>query len=359
MAKKEKKAKVKGKLHKRNPHKARYDLAQLSETNPELAGFVRVNKYGDDSIDFGDSAAVRSLNRSLLMHFYKLEYWDIPKRFLTPAIPGRADYLHNIADLLAAKNDGVIPKGEHIRCLDIGVGANCVYPIIGQHEYGWSFIGSDIEQESLDAANDIIRKNPHLHGKIEFRLQPDKKLMYEGIIRKGEFYDLVICNPPFHANLHEARYGSLKKNSNLEKEKLYGPPKLNFEGKSNELWYKGGEKKFIRRLIEESETFGKRVFWFSSLVSKHENVDYFCNLIEDLGAYELNVLKMGQGNKRSRVLAWTFLSPEAQESWAKNHWTITESVDSNKPKDVQSEHSREVEIEQLASITSGKPNEEE
>lgn len=324
MAKKEKKkAKVKGKLHPRNPHKARYDLAKLSEVNPELAGFVRANKYGDDSIDFGDSAAVRSLNKSLLMHFYNLQYWEIPKRFLTPAIPGRADYIHNVADLMAADNGGSIPKGDHIRCLDIGVGANCVYPIIGNHAYGWSFVGSDIEQESLESANNIVRNNPHLHGKIEFRHQADKKLMYEGIIRKGEFYDLVMCNPPFHANLHEARYGSLKKNSNLAKEKLFGPPKLNFEGKSNELWYKGGEKKFIRRLIEESETYGKRVFWFSTLVSKHEHVDYFCNLIEDLGAYELNVLKMGQGNKRSRVLAWTFLSPDARKSWAENHWNPT------------------------------------
>ena len=218
MAKKEKKkAKVKGKLHPRNRHKARYNLAKLSEANSELAGFVRENKYGDESIDFGDSTAVRALNRSLLMYYYKLEHWDIPPRFLTPAIPGRADYIHNVADLMASNNDGAIPKEEHIRCLDIGVGANCVYPIIGQHEYGWSFVGSDIEQESLDAANDIVRKNPHLHGKIEFRHQSDKKQMYEGIIRKGEFFDLVICNPPFHANLHEARYGSLKKNNNLAK----------------------------------------------------------------------------------------------------------------------------------------------
>jgi len=358
LAKKEKKkAKVKGKLHPRNPHKARYDLAKLSLTNPELTSFVRPNKYGDDSIDFGDSTAVRALNRSLLMHYYELKYWDIPQRYLTPAIPGRADYIHNVADLLASKNDGVIPVGDHIRCLDIGVGANCVYPIIGQHTYGWSFVGSDIEKESIQSANDIVRKNPHLHGKIEFRHQPDKKLMYEGIIRKGEFYDLVICNPPFHANLHEARYGSLKKNINLEKEKLYGPPKLNFEGKSNELWYKGGERKFIRRLIEESETFGKRVFWFSSLVSKHENVDYFLNLIEDLGAYELNVLKMGQGNKRSRVVAWTFLSPEAQQSWVKNHWDLSVNTNSNEQIDVPHSNLEEAIGEKL--IISSKVDSEE
>jgi len=320
LAKKDKKVKVKGKLHPRNVHKDRYDLTALSVTNPSLSPFIRASEYGYDTIDFSDPGAVKALNQALLMHFYQLAYWDIPQRYLTPAVPGRADYIHNIADLLASKNNGVIPKGEHIKCLDIGVGANCVYPIIGNHSYGWSFIGSDIEKESLDAANDIIRKNPHLHGKITFRLQENKKMMFDGVIRKGEFLDLVICNPPFHANLHEARYGSLQKNNNISKEKFYGPPKLNFAGKSNELWYKGGEKKFIRRMIEESETFGKRVFWFSSLVSKHENLDFFYNLIEDLGAYELNNLKMGQGNKRSRVVAWTFLSPEDQQNWVKKYW---------------------------------------
>ncbi len=327
MSKKAKKTKSKGKLHRRNVHKDRYDLEQLAATNPVLAPYIRPTDHGYDSIDFSDPNAVKALNQSLLMHFYKLDYWEIPERYLTPAVPGRADYIHNIADLMASKNEGRIPTGANIKCLDIGVGANCVYPIIGNHEYGWSFIGSDIEKEAIDSANNIIRKNPHLHGLIDFRLQPEKKVMFEGIIRKGEFYDIAICNPPFHANLHEARYGSLKKVNNLNKEKLFGPPKLNFAGRSNELWYKGGEKKFIRRMIEESAQFAKRVFWFSSLVSKHENLEYFYNLIEDLDAYELNNLKMGQGNKRSRVIAWTFLSPEEQQKWAEKYWNKKEEGD--------------------------------
>jgi 23S rRNA (adenine1618-N6)-methyltransferase len=39
-----------------------------------------------------------------------------------PPIPGRADYIHQIADLLATCNKKVVPTGADIRILDIGVG---------------------------------------------------------------------------------------------------------------------------------------------------------------------------------------------------------------------------------------------
>ena len=332
MSKKLKKPKKKGRLHQRNVHRNRYDLAALSTTNPILAPFVKPNKYGDDSIDFGDPEAVKALNQALLIHFYNLQYWDIPARYLTPAVPGRADYIHNIADLLASKNGKHIPIGKTIKCLDIGMGANCVYPIIGNHEYGWSFVGADIDKEAIDSAQNIINKNIHLKGQIELRFQADNKFMFKEVFSAEERFDLVICNPPFHANLGEARYGSLKKMKNLNKEEVYGPPKLNFAGRSNELWYKGGEKKFLRRMILESEAYGKSCFWFSSLVSKHELLEYFYNLIEDTGAYELNTLQMGQGNKRSRVVAWTFLSPEEQEKWSTERWANTKAKDLDKTK---------------------------
>jgi 23S rRNA (adenine1618-N6)-methyltransferase len=36
-----------------------------------------------------------------------------------------------------------------VRVLDIGVGANCVYPLIGHAEYGWRFLGVDIDEAAL------------------------------------------------------------------------------------------------------------------------------------------------------------------------------------------------------------------
>ena len=93
-------------LHPRNRHSGRYDFATLIECCPELAPFVAPNAYGDDSIDFADPLALRALNRALLRHFYGVGPWDIPARYLCPPIPGRADHLHYLADLLAAAPGG-------------------------------------------------------------------------------------------------------------------------------------------------------------------------------------------------------------------------------------------------------------
>ena len=132
-------------LHPRNRHRARYDFPQLVHSYAELAAFVQRNKFGDESIDFANPAAVKALNRALLLHFYGITNWDIPAGYLCPPIPGRADYLHYLADLLADGNGGVVPRGPAVRVLDVGMGANCIYPIIGHQEYGWQFVGTEID----------------------------------------------------------------------------------------------------------------------------------------------------------------------------------------------------------------------
>ena len=88
-------------LHPRNPHRERYDFGALVQSCPELAAFVIQNPYQDTSIDFFNPDAVKMLNRALLKHFYNIESWDIPPGYLCPPMPGRADYIHHAADLLA------------------------------------------------------------------------------------------------------------------------------------------------------------------------------------------------------------------------------------------------------------------
>ena len=150
----------KNKLHPRNKHQGRYHFESLKISCPELSLFVHSNKYNDESIDFFDPEAVKALNKALLKQYYKIEYWHIPPNYLCPPIPGRADYLHHIADLLAKSNNGKIPKGNKIHCLDIGTGANCIYPIIGSSEYKWSVVGADIDviEENLPAFLEAVLK---------------------------------------------------------------------------------------------------------------------------------------------------------------------------------------------------------
>jgi 23S rRNA (adenine1618-N6)-methyltransferase len=311
--------KEKTQLHPRNKHRERYDFKQLIDSCPELAQFVSLNKFDDESIDFFDPVAVKMLNRALLKCFYAIEYWDIPKGYLCPPIPGRADYIHYMADLLGSKNRAEILTGKNIKCLDIGVGANCVYPIIGVSEYGWSFTGTDIDPVAIDSANKIIEMNSLLIDKVELRLQNNSKDIFRGIIRKDERFDLTICNPPFHSSPEEARHGTVRKLTNLTKKKS-NRPILNFGGQNNELWCEGGELRFVDEMIRESNQFADSCFWFSTIISKESNLTSVYDSLRKVDPVEVKTIPMGQGNKISRIVAWTYLNREQQEKWVSSRW---------------------------------------
>ena len=311
--------KEKSGLHSRNKNRERYDFKQLIAACPELAPFVMLNRYGDESIDFANPEAVKILNRALLQVNYDIVNWDIPAGYLCPPVPGRADYIHHIADFLCRNNYGKIPIGPGIKCLDIGVGASCIYPIIGTLEYGWSFVGSDIDPVSVESANRIIASNPALQGKIECKLQKNAKDFFYGIIRKDEFLDLSVCNPPFHASEQEVQAGTLRKVNNLNPGKSVEPI-ANFGGQSHELWCDGGEVKFVRSMIQQSKKFGDSCFMFSTLISKESNLKSVYRTLEEVEAFGVETIPMGQGNKISRIVAWTFLTHEAQNEWKNTKW---------------------------------------
>ena len=292
-------------LHPRNLHNNRYDFKALIKTKPQLKEFVKPNKYGDLSIDFADANAVISLNKALLAHFYGIKNYTIPNGYLCPPIPRRADYIHHIADLLAISNNGVIPRGKNIKGLDVGIGANGIYSIIGSSVYDWDFIGSDIENESIKSVENIVNLNESLKGKIKCKLQTNPENIFSGIITKNDFFDFTLCNPPFHKSLKEAMEGNKRKVQNLTKEKT-AINALNFGGKNNELWCKGGEITFIKNMIKESFEFKNNVRWFTTLVSKKENLPLIYKVLKSIKVTELKTIEMIQGQKTTRFIAWSF-----------------------------------------------------
>ncbi len=281
-------------LHPHNKHIEGYDFDALTKSCPELTKFVTPNRYGNLSIDFSDPKSVRTLNRALLIHHYGLEYWDIPPQALTPPIPGRADYIHHLADLIGQKSG--------LRCLDIGVGANCIYPIIGVCDYSWEFVGSDIEPRSIESAQRIVERNKRLKGHIELRHQSNDKAIFNGIISPDERFDATLCNPPFHTSAESAQRGTQRKIRNLKGSKM----QLNFAGASNELWCEGGERLFVTRMIEESSAYRNQCRWFTTLISNEDNLRPLRKELQRAKVKEHRTIEMAQGNKRSRILAWRY-----------------------------------------------------
>lgn len=301
-------------LHPRNLHRANYDFGQLISVCPELKNFVFINEHKTETIDFSNPEAVKALNKALLISNYDIQYWDIPANYLCPPIPGRADYIHCIADLLAETNSGIIPEGENIAGLDIGIGANCIYPIIGNSVYGWSFVGTDIDEKALQNCKKIIGNNPKLAESMSLQLQAEPRYIFKSIILPDDKFAFSICNPPFHNSSEEAAKSALRKVNtltNTKNEKAL----LNFGGQNAELWCNGGEIGFITQMIYESAKYPQNCFWFTTLVSKKDNLRSIYKTLNKVGATEIKTIDMAQGQKTSRFVAWTFLSETQQKNW--------------------------------------------
>ncbi|MFO7721047.1 MAG: 23S rRNA (adenine(1618)-N(6))-methyltransferase RlmF [Gillisia sp.] len=284
-------------MHPNNVHNQEYDMEALTGSFPELSNYIFQNDFGKTTIDFSNPEAVLHLNKALLKHHYQIANWNIPKDYLCAPIPGRADYIHYLADFLTG--EGVDPKS--IKGLDIGVGANCIYPILGARIYNWNMTGSDISLNSVNAAKANVTANPGLTNFIEIKHQQDPGKIFTGIVVPGAYFDFSMCNPPFHASAEEAKKGSLKKLKNLG---ITGAA-LNFGGQANELWCNGGEALFIKRMIRESLVFKTQIGWFTCLVSKKENLPKIYKQLIKLKAVH-KTIEMAHGNKKSRIIAWKF-----------------------------------------------------
>lgn len=303
----------KSSLHTRNLHRNPYDFDQLISCVPELKHYVFMNAYQTVTINFSIPKAVKLLNKALLLHFYHIKDWDIPDTNLCPPIPGRADYVHYIADLLTVQLDE-IPAGNSVKGLDIGTGANLVYPLISHKSYGWAMLGTDINQDSLTNAQHILDQNPDLSSAIQLKSQPDADHIFKNIIGPEDRFTFTMCNPPFHDSEEAAIKGNIRKTKNLKISKSK-QPLLNFGGQQSELWCEGGELAFITKMINESALFSSQVLWFTCLVSKKDNLNKLTHLLKKVKAIEVKTIDMAQGQKVSRMLAWTFIPQNERRMW--------------------------------------------
>ena len=290
-------------MHSRNRFRAGYDFPRLISRSPALAEFVSAAPHGGPSINFADPQAVMALNQALLADAYNLS-WSVPLGALCPPIPGRSDYLHHLADLLSNDDEDAIVRGRAVRVIDIGAGANAIYPMIGAAEYGWSFVATETNQTAMRWARQVVRVNRAIAPLIEYRLQPNPLACFAGVTQAGERFDASMCNPPFHASAKDAAEGSTRKRQNLKIGKHAAD--LNFGGTARELWCPGGEVGFIERMIVESAARPELCRWFTTLVSHSEHVPRLRRSLKNANAVVIKTIDMAHGQKKSRILAWTF-----------------------------------------------------
>ncbi|CDU85162.1 methyltransferase, putative [Plasmodium yoelii] len=339
------------------------------------------NEYTDNLlhlIDAYEEGIQNKINKEITYPNLKNQNDQPKNNFLCPCVPGRANYIHIIADLTIINslenykdnintyiyrnnndinNTPILLYGNIIKVLDVGVGANCIYPLLGNIVYKWSFIGVDINIDSLKYSYiNIILNNKE--NDILLKYQHDKHKIFLNVIKHSDLYFFTMCNPPYYtlleefnknpfrnveANIDEVVYYSENNNeencndeiANINDDNKYdicnnvssynaheqisnnnkmkeneenynspkndnntpfiGPRNSNMDVKTKDInshLHKGGEYKFIMKMINESKIFFYNVIWFTTLVSKKSNVKLIKNeIIQSMRLYSVHKKK--------------------------------------------------------------------
>ncbi len=295
-------------MHKLNPHNQSYDMLALASVQPELEPFIITGQKGQLTLDFSNALAIKALNKAILKKDYKIDFWDLPDGYLCPPIPGRVDYLYHLKDIMHN------PTDHAVNALDIGAGANLIYPIVGARAFNWRFVATDIDTIAVNCAKQLVKVNKGLDKQIKVRLQTDENSIFDNIIHSQEYFDVSLCNPPFHSSAQDAAQGNERKNKNLSFNKsrrgstlkASKNDRLNFAGTHKELWCEGGELAFIKKMIEQSVSVREQVGLFTCLVSRKDNLPPLYKALKAVGASRVETVDMAQGSKVSRFIAWSF-----------------------------------------------------
>ncbi len=154
-------------LHPRNRHQHRYDLAALCQTTPELTSFLIRTPAGEQSVDFANPQAVKRSIRRCWRIFMPLHTGTFRQGFMSAGAWSCGLYPSSGGS--AWRNDREYSGAGNYS--GRGVGANCIYPLIGVHEYGWRFTGSEVSDAAMSSAQAIIQANTGLSRAIRLRRQ--------------------------------------------------------------------------------------------------------------------------------------------------------------------------------------------
>ncbi|KAK9805663.1 hypothetical protein WJX72_010774 [[Myrmecia] bisecta] len=278
-------------MHPRNRYAdAEPDFAALSQQYPSLQPYVAVHANGSGSIDFTDLQASRELTRVLLLHDFGID-WAIPPGQLIPPVTNRANYIHWLEDLLQLSS----PAGQaRVLGLDIGCGANLIYPLLGAAINGWCFVGVDVTDVAIDWAQRNVNANPHLARLIHIRKLPHTSGLNAGVllpaVQEGETFAFCMCNPPFFESMEEAGQN----------------PSTAFSGTADEMVCPGGELAFVSQMVHDSVQLGKRVHWYTSMVGKKATLKALRKLLHSCHVTALRTTEFFQGRTSRWALAWSF-----------------------------------------------------
>ena len=271
------------------------DFLTLTKEFPELKKYIlKQNEDNEEEFQFDWSNNELSLlmDKSILNYYFDIKYYDIPKGFLIPPIPSRINYINLINSIIAKLIKDIDIK--NIIGIDIGTGANIIYPILGYSIYKWKFICTEINKEAYNNAKLILQKN-NLENNINIIKQNNKDNIFISILNRENKYIFSMCNPPYYNYENEIKLEDKKRDN-----------EYNFD----EIYYKNGEYGFFQRYFEESICYKNNVFLYTILIGKKINAE---NIYDKLSSYNdiikiYNMQKILTGNNVRYIIYWSFFN---------------------------------------------------
>ncbi|KRX68248.1 Methyltransferase-like protein 16, partial [Trichinella sp. T9] len=300
------------------------NFAELALQYPDFRQHCAIDIYGKVNFNFKNPDAIRALTNVLLKKDFGLSI-EIPPDSLVPRIPGRLNYIHWLQDLAASH----FPD-ESVRCIDIGSGASCIYPLLGAKVCGWKFIAVEKLPDAIECARKNVMKN-NLQNLISVVEVDGPINLYNVVEQLGAemICSFCMCNPPFFDSQRKEGPGNLSFPSRRP------APHSCTVGRHEEMFADGGEVHFVKRIINDSERLRKRVryhkiFLLLYIFTKHNHIT-FCLFF--FGIYttmlgkkrSLSIVKSMLRNINVTSMCETVFCQGKTQRWAVA-WTFDETI---------------------------------
>ena len=292
-------------MHAKNLYsRRRYapDFLRLASQYPVLkphlvvrpeAGRGPARKTPRATYNFKSWEACRDLAAVLFEHDFGVRSWTVPKPHLVPPLANRLNYLCYVHDLLESDGrdmNGSTTGSGRIRILDVGCGANLVYPLLAASYFGWASVGCDVNEAALRHAARLRDANPDIAPLMVLRHAAGLHVLED----EEEAFDAIVCNPPFFDRDAGETAG--------------GNPRTEYGGTEAELWCAGGEEAFVVGMIRESTLYRGRHVWFSSMCGKKKTLKdakaELARLDEAVEGVTYRIHTLQQGSTTRWVIAW-------------------------------------------------------
>lgn len=210
-------------------------------------------------------------------------------------------YIRWLQSLVDSTSDTYVDSYDDTRPvigIDIGVGASCIYPLLGcAVRANWRFGGTDVDETSLGHAQKQVVLND-MQSRIRLKKAVSQGPILDLKALGIEHADFIMCNPPFFTSKQDMLATHLTKKVS---------PSAVCTGADVEMITEGGDLGFVSKIVDESTKLRGQVQWYSSMLGKLSSAQAVVQKLKQTGASNWAVTSLQAGHVTKRwAVAWSF-----------------------------------------------------